>query len=251
MRRQEQIDAVAAFYNDVDTTRPPSITDRERIKAINHLFERKTSDRFLDIGCYDGTKTTYIAEIVSAKEVYGIDFLEDRLAMASELGIKTVHVDLNQPKQIPFVSASFDLIFIGDVIEHVFSPDHLLQEVARLLKPGGYTIITTPNLASWRNRLVLLFGWQPFMTEVSTSLRVGNPLAPIGKPSGHIRVFVPRALTQLAAEYSLITEVIAGINGNSPGGGLYTRAARQVDQVISRISPKLCDELVVKLRKHS
>lgn len=86
-----------------------------------------------------------------------------------------------------------------DVIEHLFDIDRLLFEVKRMLKPGGIAVITTSNLASWYNRLSLLFGWQPFWTEVSTKFVIGNPLrerrAKCGgiMPSGQ-RIFTPLAL---------------------------------------------------------
>jgi hypothetical protein len=39
--------------------------------------------------------------------------------------------------------------------------------VRRVLREGGYLLITTPNLASWVNRLVMLLGYQPYNCEVS------------------------------------------------------------------------------------
>ncbi len=94
---------------------------------------------------------------------------------------------------------TFNLVLLLDVIEYLFDTDRLLFEVNRVLKPGGIVVITTPNLASWYNCLFLLFGWQPFWTEVSTKF-VGNPLrkrrAKCGgiMPSGHLRLFTPLAL---------------------------------------------------------
>ena len=54
---------------------------------------------------------------------------------------------------------TFDLVLLLDVIEYLFDTDRLLFEVKRGLKPGGIAVISTPNLASWYNRLFLLFGW--------------------------------------------------------------------------------------------
>jgi SAM-dependent methyltransferase len=158
-------------------------------------------------------------------------------------------VDLNAGGKMPFEDHRFDFIYCGDVIEHIYSPDHLLEEIARLLRPGGYALLTTPNLASWRNRLVLLLGWQPFMTEVSTRYRVGNPRMPAGLPSGHIRVFAPRALRDLPAHYGLRVERLGGLilGGRTPG--VVGTISRWIDLAAARLQPTLCDELIVKLRK--
>lgn len=240
---------IVNFYQTADGTRQVSQTDEVRVRHLLPLFEPGRSDAFLDIGCYDGRKTELLTNLLGAKRVCGIDFLSERLEQASRRGIEAKQFDLNAGLPIHYEEQTFDFIFVGDVIEHIFSPDHLLQEIARLLRPGGYAILTTPNLASWRNRLVLLLGWQPFMTEVSTQYKVGNPLAPGGLPSGHIRMFTPRALRELPAKYNLVVEYLGGqILPNAPVGWV-GRASHLVDQLCFRYRSTLCDELVIKLRK--
>jgi SAM-dependent methyltransferase len=49
-----------------------------------------------------------------------------------------------------------------DVIEHLINPSVFVKEMYRVLKPGGYMILDTPNLASWHNIFALLIGIQPF-----------------------------------------------------------------------------------------
>lgn len=52
--------------------------------------------------------------------------------------------------QFPYESASFDLVTTMEVIEHVVgSPRAFLQEIRRVLKPGGHLFVATPNAASW------------------------------------------------------------------------------------------------------
>ena len=53
------------------------------------------------------------------------------------------------------------------MIEHLYNPDHMLEECRRVLKPGGLLIISTPNLQAWYNRILFLFGVQPIFYEVS------------------------------------------------------------------------------------
>ncbi len=47
-------------------------------------------------------------------------------------------------KRFPFRNKSFDSVMINQVFEHVFNPDRFLQEVSRVLKPGGRLLITVP-----------------------------------------------------------------------------------------------------------
>jgi SAM-dependent methyltransferase len=245
----EPNDPISSFYRYADSTRTPTRDDELQMRRLLPLLEPGNSTSFLDVGCYDGTKTVILARYSGAKRICGVDFLMDRLEQAVRRGVETKAVDLNLIAPLPFDSKTFDFIFVGDVIEHVFSPDYLLEEIARLLRPGGYAILTTPNLASWRNRCVLLLGWQPFMTEVSTRYRVGNPRAPHGIPSGHIRVFTPRAMRELPPKYTLHVEHLGGGFTYRPGQDLIERLSFLLDLLVLKIRPTLCDELIVKLRK--
>lgn len=59
----------------------------------------------------------------------------------------------------PFADQSFDIILCCEIIEHlIMDPSFMLAEIHRLLKPGGYLLLTTPNIASLKNVLTLLQG---------------------------------------------------------------------------------------------
>lgn len=63
--------------------------------------------------------------------------------------------------ELKYPDKFFDLVYLGETIEHIYDIRKCLQEVKRTLKPGGYIAITTPNLASWLNRLLLILGKCP------------------------------------------------------------------------------------------
>jgi SAM-dependent methyltransferase len=239
---------VYKFYSDIDKDRVRTNISWDS-KTVMGQFETMPGAKFLDIGCYDGSKTIImIASKINAEEIHGVDFLTDRMKHARKLGIHTEFADINDGIELPFPDNYFDAIFVGDVIEHVYSPDFLLQEIKRLLCLGGYTIITTPNLASWRNRIVLALGWQPFSTEVSLHHRVGNPRNPKGGPSGHIRVFTPRALKELIPLYDMKVEFLGGLVNQTPRSGI-TIVTGLIDDLFSHFIPTMCDEIIVKARK--
>lgn len=55
-----------------------------------------------------------------------------------------------------------------------FDPDHMLDELYRVLKPKGICILITPNLAAWFNRFALPLGYQPGGLDASLRYYVGK-----------------------------------------------------------------------------
>ncbi len=200
----------------------------------------------LDIGCFNGSKSVLLCQAARCNEAVGIDFLPEKLVEARERGLQTLEADLNTELPLPLPSQSFDIIVCSEVIEHLFSPDDLLDEMKRLLKPDGYILLTTPNLASWKNRVALLLGWQPFASEVSTRDRYGNPLAVRGKPSGHIRLFTLRALLEMARAAGLRPSRVSGATAPSPQHNLIGVLSRLGDRLFAKC-PSLTDRLIVRL----
>ena len=58
---------------------------------------------------------------------------------------------------LPFRDASFELVLLLEVIEHLADIPHALREIARVLKPGGVAILSTPNRLSVTSRVHHLF----------------------------------------------------------------------------------------------
>jgi len=103
-------------------------------------------------------------------------------------------------EDFPFEDNYFDAVFCGHLIEHLYDPDHMLDEVYRILRRGGLFVVTTANLASWINRIALLFGFQPYATNVS--LRYYWALIRVAKrekmgEADHKKVFTHRSLVEL------------------------------------------------------
>jgi SAM-dependent methyltransferase len=231
--------------------RPPvhaTISTFHKLNAIMPLFEPNYGGSFLDIACHDGEKTVALQKLMASKQTIGIDFEGAALLEAKKRGIPSVAIDLNQKASLPFPDASFDCIHAGEVIEHLFSPDLLLMEIARLLKPSGFAIVTTPNLASWRNRIALLLGWQPFESEVSTVFIVGNPRAPRAIMSGHIRLFTVKALQELVDQYGLAIDRMVGFPSGIPNS-FFTRLMAVVDYFIQKLFPTMCDSIMIRVSK--
>ncbi len=111
--------------------------------------------RVLDIGCRDGALTRHL---VHGNEVVGVDIDRDALALArANLGIETAWVDVDA-EPLPYEASSFDVVVAGEVLEHLQFPEHAVEEVHRVLQPGGQFIGSTSNEYHWRNRLAFLLG---------------------------------------------------------------------------------------------
>ena len=62
----------------------------------------------------------------------------------------------------PYADESFDTVLCCELIEHLFAdPMHMMAEINRVLKPGGYLLLTTPNLGSMRAIAAILGGYHP------------------------------------------------------------------------------------------
>jgi len=113
-----------------------------------------TNKRVLDIGCRDGTLT---ASYAKGNTVTGIDIDSEALAKAKErLGIETMHFDLQE--EWPLAQKSFDAVVAGEVLEHLFFPERVIEKAARVLQDDGILVGSVPNAFSLVNRFRLFFG---------------------------------------------------------------------------------------------
>ena len=106
---------------------------RGLLQGLREFFPQLTG-AVLDVGC--GSKP-YRAFIPAASYV-GLEFDTPR-ARAS------FSADAYYDGRVfPFADASFDAVLCSQVFEHVFTPEDFLREINRVLRPGGYLVLTVP-----------------------------------------------------------------------------------------------------------
>jgi SAM-dependent methyltransferase len=122
----------------------------------------------LDVGCWDGVECQSYGVSLKTQRLLGVEIFEAQAREAEARGIEVARVNLEQDK-LPWADATMDVVVCNQVFEHlkdIFLP---LDEIARVLKPGGRLVISVPNLASLHNRVMLVAGRQP------TSIRIFGP----------------------------------------------------------------------------
>jgi len=103
--------------------------------------------KILDVGCGGsaGAMHQVILESNATSQVVGIDIDSAHLRKLKSFSSNLV---LGSAEKLPFKSASFDSIYIGELIEHFWSGEGLLSEAHRVLKEGAVIALDTPNVYS-------------------------------------------------------------------------------------------------------
>ncbi len=98
----------------------------------------------LDIACGTGYGSQLLAG--SAKKVYGVDVDEATVAYAQKkYPAKNIEYIVGDGERIPLDDNSVDLVVTFETIEHIKDYKQFVREVARVLKPDGLAIVSTPN----------------------------------------------------------------------------------------------------------
>lgn len=105
------------------------------------FYETPYGSTVLDIGANAG-EFVEILEKERGCKAFGIDISETCVKEAKEKGRK---VQLANAHQIPFPDSHFDVVYLNEVLVHVFKPEYVLQEIRRVLKPNGFLLGSTPH----------------------------------------------------------------------------------------------------------
>jgi SAM-dependent methyltransferase len=183
-----------SFYENPDApaSSGPDRAQRQARMLAEVLRGSPAPARIVDVGCGDGTATGLAARLNPGHQVIGVDWSADALRRAGRHGLILVQAGV-EPPGLPVAAESVDVVIMSELIEHLVDTDAALDEVRRVLRPGGSLLLSTPNLAAWYNRGLLAFGTQPVFSEVSLRGVFGRPGRQV---AGHLRLFTRRALVE-------------------------------------------------------
>lgn len=113
--------------------------------------------RWVDLGCGAGE----LLERAAAQGLagWGLDRVEASAARVLADGRAALVADLERP--LPFRDGALDGVALIEAIEHVARAEALVDELRRVLRPGGWLLLTTPNVAHWNYRVRALTGHPP------------------------------------------------------------------------------------------
>ncbi len=105
-----------------------------------------TGKRVLDLGCAGG----FMAEAIDDRGaiVTGIDPAEEAIAAArahARQNDRSIRYDIGVGEELPYEDGDFDAVVCVDVLEHVTDLEKVIQEIARVLTPGGLFLFDTIN----------------------------------------------------------------------------------------------------------
>lgn len=113
----------------------------KRINWILKLVSSEDNENVLEIGCGAG----HVLQGVAAGNLYGIDLSLKMLSLARRRLGDRVELRKCDAENIEYPDNFFDKIICSEVLEHTPNPSRVIQETARVAKPGGAVILTIPN----------------------------------------------------------------------------------------------------------
>lgn len=221
------------------------LREKSSLKIISSLPNIKD---VLDAGCGHGKFMLSLKKMRPELKLKGVDYSNAEVKTAKKYGLDVKQ--MNFENGIKMKSNSFDLVYAGEIIEHLYNTDLFVSESNRILRKGGYFIITTPNLLAWFNRILAVIGIQPLFLEPSTKSKlVGAGI--LGKlkkesaPVGHVRIFTIQALKDILEMNGF--EVVK-IYGNPYEEGFPPKLLF-LDKLATFASPSLAGQLIVLAKK--
>jgi ubiquinone/menaquinone biosynthesis C-methylase UbiE len=125
------------------------------MKTIDHVFTDTDNGKHLDIGSGDGRLLKLISDRYCLQQ--SACDCSDRFMKVPNLHVDVVDLD---HRPLPYPDAQFALVTCVETIEHLENFREVLREIYRVLQPGGWAVITTPNILNLRSRLrFLTFGF--------------------------------------------------------------------------------------------
>lgn len=178
-------------------------------KILSKILKIEKPLNVIDIACGNGGFINTLSQMYPLHKYYGSDIASNVIEQnkIEKPEINWYAEDCNV--RMSYKDNFFDVVIAGEVLEHLYDTDYFIHELYRIIKPGGFLLLTTPNLASWLDRITLLLGLQPFSTEVSNESRIYGRkffyrLLNIkeSQSAGHLRCFTRSALKDVFRAYS-------------------------------------------------
>lgn len=157
---QQYNDLAAQWWQESSPFKDLLYLNAPRFRFFESCFSAWNGKKVLDLGCGGGFVSEELAR--RGAHVTGVDpaqvLVDVAKLHAQESGFE-IDYKVGTGEAIPAPDASFDIVVCVDVLEHVADLDRVLQEVHRVLKPGGLFLYDTIN------KTVFSFVWMILILE--------------------------------------------------------------------------------------
>ena len=221
-------------------------------RATIDMVDPGQGELILDIGC--GRAIDIVNMSASGATLIGIEPSFVMISHAREtlkLDGQNLHVLQSIGEDIPIAPGSINKVVCKGALDHFADPGKALQEMAQVIKPGGYAVVAIANFDSLGFRLGKLIFW------LRRVLKIKNPYKrlPWEPPPDHTIKFNYTMLLKLAGQY-MVVEKVTGVSMLccTPGwgdllawlpAGLAKSILRTADAG-ARLLPRLSDVIILK-----
>ncbi len=158
------------------------------------LHRLQPGQSLLDVGCGPGTITADLALLVAPGEVVGLDAAADVVAQARQhaarLGLENLRFEVGDVFALEHPDASFDVIHLHQVLQHLGDPAAALVELRRVLRPGGVLAARDSDYGAftWAPGDEMLDRWRDLYLAVTArnghDARIGPRLLGLAQQAG-------------------------------------------------------------------
>ena len=220
-------------------------------RIVEILKQERAGVPWLEFGALGGGFASNCADALghARGQMTCCDFTPRLLERAASRGFATALWDLeNGVRPASLLPGTFQTILFCEIIEHLVGPDRTLPSVIDLLAPGGLLLMTTPNLASFGNRLRLLRGKTPSLGPApGFGVKAPGSLA----THDHLRVCVPEEWAFLLKSLGLTVTRIEGCTNapRAPSESLRRRISVGLNSLFERLPGQLWQGTAIVARK--
>lgn len=155
--------ATYAVEAEIEATHWWFVGRRDLFSSILESLGLASDAAVLEIGTSTGANLRLLRQLGYARAI-GLDSSAAAIEFCRAKGLGAV--DLGDACALPYADGRFDLVVATDVIEHVDQDGKALDEIRRVLKPGGYALVTVPAFPS-------LWGMQDTVAHHKRRYRIG------------------------------------------------------------------------------
>lgn len=121
-------------------------------KNVKKLFELSgvTEGRAIELGCGEGFSTERLRKLLPASVTLDASEYVASLVPLAQAKNKTVNITQESIYELQHAPETYDLVFLLEVLEHLDYPEQALEQIAKILKPGGKLILGVPREPLWR-----------------------------------------------------------------------------------------------------